>query len=89
MTNPFNIPTPDALIQSVNAETDAEVSRIVPLIITELRSRFIGEPVSITIPENTLNAKGIKVLLAAFTDVGWKVEYRSDQRDGPYLDFSK
>lgn len=90
MANSFNIPTPDEIIWSISAENEAEITRLIPLIVSELRMCFRGEPVAIILPENTLNHYGILTMKNAFTDAGWTVNYySSDRLNGSFLEFSK
>lgn len=89
MANPFRIPTPEEIIRKVDENNRNEIDRIAPLIVKELTTRFTGMEISIEIPENSLNGKGTSRLVEIFEQSGWKVKYRSDQCDGPYLDFSK
>jgi len=78
------IPKAD-LMAKLTAEQDAEIKRVEAVIDERLRDDYVGSMLTITPACQSIHQRVKAELTRRYSDAGWEIEFKDDQRDGLYI----
>lgn len=80
---------PAKAVEEMDRRIAAQVQNLERQIdILLAREYYTGAPNVVFSLSDHLHEKALKEIIRRFESAGWKVEYKSDQRDGSWLEFS-
>ncbi|MFA6383361.1 MAG: hypothetical protein WCX17_02970 [Parcubacteria group bacterium] len=74
----------EGLAEKLQREHEAEVKKIEKLIDDKLARDYTGRPISVTL-ETYPHEKVRQELTRRYKEAGWTIEFKDDQRDGPFI----
>jgi hypothetical protein len=73
------------LMTKLTAEQDAQVARIEAFIDEVLRKDYVGNKLTVSPSCQSIHQRVRAELTRRYSDAGWEIEFKDEQRDGLYI----